>query len=135
MHVAERPRDADVTGDPGFVEAGETAADHAGGGAVPTRARAAEAEAGPAGRLDRVDGSAEDGTPVDVRARVELELGHEVAPVGRQRFERRLPLGLERRARDLGRRLGLARSDETQLAGDSLRVDPAEQTPRGLGSD
>src|SRR5581483_1553791 len=72
---------------------------------------------------------------IDVGARVELELGDEVAPVGWQRLERRLPLGRERRPRDLLRRLGLARPDERQFARDPLRVDSAEQSPSGLGSD
>ncbi len=78
---------------------------------------------------------AEDGAAVDVGARVELELGDDVAPVGREHLECRLPLGCERGARDLRRRLRLARSEKRQRAADSLGVDAAEQPPRGLGSD
>src|SRR5262249_56631909 len=99
MHVAERPGDPDPARDPGIVEAWEAAANDARGGAVTVPARAPEAESGSAGGLDRVDGSAEDGRTIDVRARVEFELGHEVTPVGRQHLEGRLPLRFERRRR------------------------------------
>ncbi len=85
--------------------------------------------------LDRIQRSTENSAAVDVRARVELELGHQVAPVRREHFECRLPLGRERGACDLRGRLGLARPDERERAGDPFRVDPAEQPPRRLGSD
>jgi len=99
------------------------------------RARAAKAEAGFSCRLDRVQGSAQDGAAVNVGTRVQLELGDEVTPVRRQHLEGRLPFGRDCGARDLRGRLRLARPDEAQLAGDSRGVDPPEQTPRSLGSD
>src|SRR5205814_4292896 len=81
VHVAQRPGDPDAARDSGLVEPAEAAADHPGGGAVAARARTAETEAGQTRQLARVDGSAEDGSAVDVGARVEVDLGYEVAPV------------------------------------------------------
>src|SRR5206468_10380755 len=102
---AQRRRGPDAARDPGLVQPGEAAADQPGGAAVAAPARAAGAEARPACQLAGVDRRAEDGAAVDVGARVELELGEEVAPVRRELLERLLP-GLRERARRLRRLRG-----------------------------
>jgi len=68
---------------------------------------------------------------------VELELGEEVAPVGRERLEGCLPLGRER-ARDLGLlrlRAHISGPDELKTSDDALLVDPPEKASRSFGSD
>src|SRR5579885_2605292 len=135
VDVAEHAHDPDVTADLRLVEPGEAAADHAGGGPVAAPARAAEAEAGPARRLGRVERGAEQRGALEVGARVEVELDHEVAPVRGQRRERRPPLGRERRPGHLRRRVRLARREQRQLAVADLPVDAPEEASSGLGSD
>ena len=104
--------------------------------AVAVVARAAEEEAGLAAwRLHGIDRGAEDGAAVDVGARVELDLGDEVAPVGRQHLERRLPPLREGACGHL--RLGSQADglDELEPTDDAFLVDPAQKPSRGFGSD
>src|SRR5262249_3420761 len=117
------------------VETGEAAGDHPGRRAVAALTRAAKAEAGTTRRLHRVDRSAQNGGTVDVDARIELELGHEIAPVGWQQQERRLPIPREGARRRLGWRPRALGREGPEPPDDPLAVDSPEETPHRLGSD
>ena len=119
-----------------LVDALEAAARHVRGSAVPEAARDTEAEARGFAVAGRVERRHQQRGAVEPVGGDELDLGIEVAPVRRQRGDRRVPgPGEGRPVRDRLRH-GFARADELERARDSLLVEPREQPldERGSGA-
>jgi acetoin:2,6-dichlorophenolindophenol oxidoreductase subunit alpha len=130
MRVGERAQDPDDARNAGRVEPLEAAAHHRSRGAVTELARASEAKRKALPVAGRVERGEEERARVEVVARGELDLGIDVAPVGRQLGERLVP-GFGEPRRGATRALGSLRcgvGDELELAPDPLAVEPVEET-------
>ena len=127
--VREHAQDPELAADLLLVDALEAAARHLRRRAVAEAARDPEPEARSAAVASRVDRRHQQRGALEPVARDELDLGVEVAPVGRQRGERGVP-GRRRASPAAARRAparGLAGADELERAADPLLVEPRQQ--------
>ena len=127
-------QDPQLAADSRFVEPLEAAAHHLRRGAIAERARGPEAEQRARVRPCRVQRAQPQRTGLDVVARAQIDLCVQVAPVGRQRGDGRVPGVGESRTLAVDLCRSLLDSDELELAPDALRVEPAQQLPDPVGT-